>query len=257
MPDTTVEPFIRVTGEDVAPAVFRSDWMPDLDLFPELTQLREEHHRIKAAWDEKGAVRQEISERIEAEKERRATALRDAVLAGEPSPEQADADDPALKTELEQANRHCQAAAEAFLEHINHCIATIVSLQPGWDNTLQAIKAGTEIEVQDLMQRLAATQVRGRAFERLRYWLYRTGVEAAELPMVHHTYGALKNYPPPPPGSAEDAKLDIEFAMRSYKGGPGPGATLISNEESVRREQQELHGGEPTISDADLSEMRA
>ena len=234
MSDTATQPsFIRVTGEDVSPACFKPDWIPDLDVFPDLTHLHDEHVRLKAAWTAAGATRQDIKDRIEADTERRATALRDAYLAGDANPKQEDPN-PKLKAELEQAQRHCEGAAHAFLELINRCIATIIEKQPEWTGALEAREAGIEQEIEDLLQQVSDARSKRGSFKRLTYWLHRTAVDGAELPMLHHNYGAI-NYPPPETLAAE-AELDHKNLLASYAGD----STLITDEESVRLEQEAL-----------------
>ena len=134
MSDTvTARPLVRIDGSDQAPACFSPGWIPNIDVFPELSDALRENQRLRAAWDAASVRRRELEEYAEAEAKRRKTALRDAYLSGAEDA-QMEAEDETLKAELVAAKEHSQAAVSAFIEHINQTIALVAEHGQGWSD---------------------------------------------------------------------------------------------------------------------------
>jgi hypothetical protein len=237
MTDTATH--VRIEGVESAPAVWTERWLPDVDVFPELTQLREDHDRMQAQWKAEGAKVYEIKDRIEKDKEHRESALRDAYLAGESDPKVEDESEK-LKVELEQAQERARAAGKAFVEHINVCITTIAEKRPEWLEQIESKEADIAAEAAGLEAQLREVQSQKGSFYTLYYWIDRTGGEAVETPAAHFPFADI---PKPPANEQERERIGDQAMLESYAGSTHL-ATLISDEESLQREQDAL-AGEP------------
>jgi hypothetical protein len=216
MSDTVT--FVRITGSENAPAAFNPGWLPSVEGFPELAQAREDYLRLSAAYSAAGERRQELRDRIEADKERRASALRDAYLAGEVDP-QAEAEDQKLKAQLAAADEQAQAAVTAFLEHINRCVALVIEHGQEWQGEITAFEQNLDGEVRALLERAAELRAKRGRYGRLEHWIQRT-VEGAETPYSHFPYSDIAA-PPSGDEAEEEARLR-EFMLASYAGGLAP-----------------------------------
>ena len=216
MSDTVT--FARITGSENAPAAFNPGWLPLVEGFPELAQAREDYLRLSAAYSAAGERRRELRERIEADEERRATALRDAYLRGESDP-QAEGEDQKLKVELAAADEQAQAAVTAFLEHINRCVALVIERGQEWQGEITAFEQNLDGEVRALLERAAELRAKRGRYGRLEHWIQRT-VEGAETPYSHFPFSDI--VAPPSGDEAEEEARLREFMLASYAGGLAP-----------------------------------
>lgn len=250
MSDTVT--FARITGMETGPAVWLEGWVPDLDAFPELTEAREKTERLRAAWRAAGERRRDLEARAEADTEQRKTALRDAYLQGVSAPE-ADGDGEKLTAELAEAKEHAQAAAEAYLEHINAVIGLVIQHGREWQAKISTFQESVDGEVRALLAQAAQLRARRGHFARLSYWIERT-VRGGEMPAEHFPYSEISA---PPSGSQqeEDAQMQ-EFFERSYAGGVAPERKL-SEEEGRALEAQVLSSQRqrPVADDVDYVEV--
>ena len=61
MSDTVTAPsFTRVESSEIAPAVWKTDWLPDDEFFPELTEAHETYLRLHTAWKSAAARKREL-----------------------------------------------------------------------------------------------------------------------------------------------------------------------------------------------------
>jgi hypothetical protein len=250
MSDTlTAEPFVRVTGSDNAPACLLRSWLPDGDFFPELTEARETYFRLEAAWDAAGARRRNLQERLDADKVRRDAALRDAYVRGDADP-QPEAEDEALKAELATATEQTQAAARAYLQHINDCIALVLERRHEWQGEITAFEANLDAEVQALVEQARDLRAKRGHYGRLEHWLQRVA-DGAEFPAAHLPYSEI---PAPPSGDpAEEDASKLELMLRSYAGGLAP-IPPISEEQGEELERDVLDApGEQPLEDVGLA----
>jgi len=221
MSNTVIEQgFARIEDSSTAPAVWKDGWLPDTDVFPELSEARAEYLRLRRVWQSAGARRRELESQIEADTERRKAALRDAMLAGETDP-QLEVEDPALKNELAQVNERSNAAMKAYVEHINNCIALVVAHRSIWMDEITAFQANVDSEVQALIDQATALRSKRGDFGRLEHWLDRV-VAGAESPYVHIGYSEI---PAKPSGDAAEEEAALrKFMLASYAGGIAPDA---------------------------------
>jgi hypothetical protein len=216
MSDTVT--FTRITGTAAAPAVWQEGWLPDLDVFPELTEAREKAQRLRAAWDTAAGRRRDVEARIEAYSEQRKATMRDAYLHGESSPQVKDESEK-LAAELVEAKEHAQAAGEAFTEHLNDCIGLVIEHRDEWQSEIEAFDAGVASQMRVLVAQMTELRSRRDHHSRLAHWIERT-VRGGELPAEHFPYSEVIA-PLPGDQQAEDARLQEAFE-RSYAGGLAP-----------------------------------
>lgn len=259
MSDTVTEQeFVRITGTDTGPATWLPGWLPDLDVFPDLSHARAEYMRLRDVWTVAGVRRRSLEAQIEAATEQRKGALRDAILAGEDSP-QVDDESEALAGELVEAKEHAQAATSAFLEHINHCIVLVVEHRREWTGAITEFQQGLDDEVQALVDR--ATEIRQQRghYSRLEHWIQRT-VEGASTPFSHFPYSEIAT--PPSGDPVEEQARDLELMLKSYAGGIAPDKP--GTEEQGRRlekqvlsapSQEPVPAGEVELNDLDDGEL--
>lgn len=240
MSDTvTARPLVRIDGSDQAPACFSPGWIPNIDVFPELSDALRENQRLRAAWDAASVRRRELEEHAEADAKRRKTAMRDAYLSGAEDA-QMEAEDETLKAELVAAKEHSQAAVSAFIEHINQTIALVAEHGQGWSDDIAAYNANINAEIAAVLDKTRELRERFGNFARLDHWIERT-VSGASFPPDHFPYAEIQA---PPSGNPEQEEARLrEFMERSYAGGM-PGATLISDEQGKRLEEQVLSPGD-------------
>jgi hypothetical protein len=216
MSDT--ETVVRIEDKGNAPAVWLPGWMPDLDVFPELTEARDELHRTRAAWYAAGERRHDLQERVEGEAERRKTALRAAYLAGEQNAQVQD-DGPELRLELAAAAEQSQAALEAYIECINRVIIVVVEHQEDWLGEITEFQEGVDSAVQALIDQATALRAKRGNFGRLEHWIQRT-VSGAQTPYDHFPYSDI---PAPFSGDPDEEEARLRaFMLASYAGGLRP-----------------------------------
>jgi hypothetical protein len=216
MSDTAT--FVRIESSETAPAVWRDDWLPSIDAFPELTQAREDYLRLRNAWSAAGQKRRDLEDLIADDTERRKTALRDAYIAGETNP-QAAGDNEKLTAALAAAKEQSRAASEAYVEHINRCIALVLDHQEDWQGEITAFQESVDGQVQALLEQARTLRITRSNFARLEHWLTRT-VEGAETPYSHFPYADV---PAPPSGNEEEEEARLrELMLASYAGGINP-----------------------------------
>jgi hypothetical protein len=222
---------VPIRGEETAAAVFRDDWLPTGTPFPELTTLHEDCLRLKAQSATESAKVWEIQKKIEAHKQEREVSLRDAYRRGEVDAEIED-NSPELEQELAQAQERYRAAGQAYVEHINVCIATIVEWSPKWIATIEEHNANVHAEAAELEEKLREVLSRKGSFGKLEYWLQRTN-EAAQMPAYHFPYADIPDLPSTDP--AEQARERERFMMEAYAGST-TGAEEISDDASRAQE---------------------
>jgi hypothetical protein len=233
---------VPITGYETSAAVFHPGWLPDIEVFPELVELRREFLRLRDQWNEKSARVHEVRDRVEAEKQRRSDALADAYGTVDGEPEQVADQSKELEAELQSAREHSNAAAKAFVAHINRCIATVVEQGPGWIGEIEALDAEHAAEIRRLEEQLLEARRRGSAFPRLRHWIERTAFSGAKMPADHFPFSEI---PAPRSGDPKDERERSQRLMlASYAGGMG-GSTLISDAESRAREAAAMRGEAP------------
>lgn len=216
MSDTVT--FTRITGSDMAPAVLQQGWLPDLDVFPELTEAREKAQRLRAAWDTAAGRRREVEARIEAYSEQRKATMRDAYLHGENSPKVKDESEK-LAAELVEASEHAQAACEAFTEHLNDCIGLVIEHRDEWQSEIEAFDGTVASELRALEVQVMELGARRGHYSRLAHWIERT-VRGGELPAAHFPYSEVAA-PMPEDQKAYEAR-SAEMFERAYAGGLDP-----------------------------------
>jgi hypothetical protein len=241
MSDTVkARPLVRIDGSDQAPACFSPSWIPDIDVFPELSDALRENQRLRAAWDATASRRRELEGRVEADAKRRNAALRDAYLSGDQNT-QMESEDETLKAELSAAKEHSQAAVSAFVEHINQTIAIVAEHGQEWADEIAAYNANINSEIEAVLTKARELRERFGNFARLDHWIYRTVSGATEMPVLHQAYSDIEA---PPSGNPDEEEARLRaFMERSYAGGM-PGSTLISDEEGKKLEEQVLHPGD-------------
>jgi hypothetical protein len=229
---------------DEAPAVLADEWLPRVDLFTELTELVQEMDRLKAQRATASAHTRSCSEALENHEQQRDAELRNAYATGEPDrviPDERDK----LKAALEDAQAHANAAVGALLDHINHCIATVVEKRREWIGLLDERERVADEEDAALVAQLMELRKNRANFSALEYWLERTGgpVRApgpdrpaitawgAAEPMAHFPYGSIARPLSSSPEIAEREKRAI--FMESYR---THGDVVISDEQSEARE---------------------
>jgi hypothetical protein len=217
----------RIEGQESAPGVFNVGWLPDVKVFPELTQLREDYLRIWEEWHEAGAAERAVMDRQEAAKAERERAMRDAVLAGAPPPKDKTA---TIAQELAQAHERSQACASALIEVINHAIDVVVEHREEWLDKLNRAEAGFVVEAEELQKRLLKVLARKGSLARLDHWVDRTSGMALDTPALHLPY---LNIPQPTSADPREAARELQERMeQSYAGD----STRISDSESRQRE---------------------
>lgn len=216
MSDTVT--FTRITGSDMAPAVLQAGWLPDLDVFPELTEAREKAQQLRAAWDKAAARRRDVEARIEAYSEQRKAMMRDAYLHGESSPQVKDQSEK-LAAELVEASEHAQAACEAFTEHLNYCIGLVIEHRDEWQAEIEAFDGSVDSELRALQVQVTELCARRGHYARLAHWIERT-VRGGELPVEHFPYSEV-TAPLPEDQKAYEAR-SAEIFERAYAGGLNP-----------------------------------
>jgi hypothetical protein len=246
--DTTA--FVRITGEDIAPAPFRQGWLPDDSPFPELDALREKFLQLAEQKRVESANAHAIQEKIEGEKQRREVALRDAMLNGT-SPDDVEDNREALAAELATAKERTQAARQALVEHINHCIEVVLEKRPEWLAQIAQREADIAAEVAELEAKLRAANARKGSAFRLEHWLERTQA-GAEFAPSHIPYSDI--LPPPSADPADQAALQQRRMEQSYEGGMG-GTTKISD--AAGREREQEHESTLGVSDAERERVEA
>lgn len=266
MSDTLTEPrFVRVTGADNAPACFRPGWLPDLDAFPELMQARAEWFRLRDAWDAAGQRRRLIEEKMENDRERRELALRDALLAGGEA--QLESEDETLQAELADASAQAQAAAGAFVEHINRCIVLVIEKREAWFASIDLYQQEIDEQVRALMEQAAKLRTKRGDFARFEHWVERTGGRVrpptperpgvgfcgADEPHAHFGYADI---PMPLSGNvAEEEARAADAFMRAYAGGDGKQRPL-DDAQGTALEQHVMSGpGQEAEQPVALSEL--
>ncbi len=231
MSDTVT--FARITGSESAPACFLPGWLPDGEAFPALVEARETYLRLRAAYQSAGARAQAIQARMEADRVRRDSALRDAYAAGEadPTPEP---EDQALRGELAAARQQGQAAVTAYLDHINNCIALVIEHRQEWQEAITAFQQNVDGEVEALVRQASALRAKRGDYGRLQHWIDRTALDGAEMPAAHFPYSDI---PAPATGDPveEEARLR-RFMLDSYAGGLAPDEPI--SEEQMRQVQE-------------------
>jgi hypothetical protein len=251
---TVTEPkFVRINGSETAPACFLRGWVPDVEVFPELTEARSEWLRLDAALNAAGARRRELEEVIEGAKVKRAAALKDALLAGEPEP-QADAEDNTLVAELAAAKEQGQAAATALVECINRTIALVIEHYDEWQGSITEFERGVDGEVEALLAQARTLRLKRGNFFRLQHWLQRTGVQGADMPAYHHPFSEIA--PPPSGDPLEEAERDLERTLKSYAGGIAPDRPATEEQaREVARRNEAARTQKPVEVEVELSEL--
>ena len=250
MSDTVAgQEFTRVESSEIAPAVWKTDWLPDEEFFPELTGARETYLRLRAAWESAATRRRELESQMEADEAARKEALRDAYLQGEPDP-QAQRPDADLVAELAAVKEQSEAAMRAYIEHINRCIALVLEHRHEWRGEISAFEAGLDGEIQALLAQAAALRTKRGGYGRLGHWIQRVQ-DGASLPVSHMAYGDI---PLPPSGNKQEEEArTLELTLRSYAGGLAPGKP-VSDEQRRAQEQSVLHP-EQSAEDEDVVDL--
>lgn len=241
MSDTLTEPrFVRVTGEDNAPACFNPGWLPDIDIddvAPELADARAEYLRLRDAWQSARAERRELSIQIEQDESNRALALRDAYLTGGDTTPQGESED--LKSRLAEAEARVQGATSAFLEHVNRTIGLVVTMHEVWLGSMEAYERDTDQKIQALLDEVMRLRDTRRNFSRLQHWITRTGVSAARMPADHFPFSEI---PLPRSEDKEQEEREMKESMlKIYAGGIAPLPPLDA-EQGAQLEQRVLDG---------------
>lgn len=241
----------RIESGNEAPAVWHDEWLPDVDLFPELTELVQEMGRLKAQRQTASANTRRISEALETHEKQRDDELRAAYAAGEPGRKIPDEREK-LKAELEDAQAHANAAVGALLDHINHCVATVVEKRKEWIGFIQEREAIADAEDAALVAQILELRKNRANFSALEYWIERTGgpvrPPSANRPTItswgaqdigaHFPYGSIAR---PFSTDPEVAQREKDEIMReSYA---THGDILISDEQSRAREAAALRPG--------------
>jgi hypothetical protein len=219
MSDTVTEQrFLRIESSESAPAVWQDGWLPDGEFFPELTEARDDYLRLRAAWHSASARASELREKIEADEAQRKQALRDAFLESV-TDQQLEPADVTLQSQLTAAVEQSKAASEAYVEHINRCIALVLDHRQEWLGEITAFEGSLDAEVQALVDQAATLRAKRGHYGRLEHWIQRV-TDGASFPPAHFPYA---NIPAPPSGDAaeEEARLR-KFMLASYAGGIAP-----------------------------------
>jgi hypothetical protein len=223
----------RITNSDEGPAVWLEGWLPDIDAFPELTEARAEYLRLRNGWQSAGERVRDAQERIEAAASERQAALREAVMRGDSEPKVKD-DSAKLRDELARAQEHVRAAREAYVEHINVCIALVVAHSDEWQAEVASFDASVDSEIRALMVQMTELRARHGHYARLAHWITRT-VRGAELPAEHFPYSEIA---PPPSGDAQEEDVRSQAAFeRSYAGGLDPERRATEDEARTMQTQ--------------------
>jgi len=220
----------RIESGNEAPAVWNDEWLPDVDLFPELTELVQEMDRLKAQRQTASANTRRISEAVETHEKQRDDELRAAYAAGEPDKKIPDEREK-LKADLEDAQAHANAAVGALLDHINLCIATVVEKRKEWIGFIQEREAIADAEDAALVAQILELRKNRANFSALEYWIERTGGPVRPLSTD--------------PTVAQREKDEI--MRESYA---THGDVFISDEESRAREAGQQRPGE--VNEAEL-----
>jgi hypothetical protein len=220
MSDTVTEQeFARITGMETGPAVWLPGWLPDLDVFPELTEARAQYLRLRDVWSAAGQRQRDLEAQIEASKEQREASLRDAILAGDDGP-QAEGDAGKLTAEVAEAKEHTHAASSAFLSHINSTIALVIEHRQEWLGAITAFNESVEDEIAAVVAQARELRNKFGNYWRLQHWIHRTAVDAAEMPAYHFPFAEIGL--PLSGDPAEEAARLRGFMEASYAGGIAP-----------------------------------
>jgi hypothetical protein len=223
-----------VTGSE-APGVFKDGWLPDVNVFPELTAAREQHERIRAQSSAASSEVYRLKVQFEAAQKQQADKLREAYLAGAPEPEPADPTE--LERELAQAQERSSAASRAMFESVNRVIALVVEHREEWLDLFARAEAGHVVEAEAAQQKLREALAKKGKFNKIAHWVDRTGGAAAELPALHYPYADIVVSSGDP---EQDAQFLEDAMLASYAGDVG---TLISDDASRALEAE--HGRPP------------
>jgi hypothetical protein len=209
-----------VTGSE-APGVFKDGWLPDVNVFPELTAAREQHERIRAQSSAASSEVYNLKVQIEAAHKQREDAMREAYLAGEPEPEPVET--AALERELlAQAEERNRAASAALFQSVNSVIALVVEHREEWLELFARAEAGHVVEAEAALAKYREAVAKKGMFAKIEHWVDRTGGVAAELPAMHFPYADIEV-------SSGDAEQDKQDALLKSYAGDG---TLISDDRS-------------------------
>jgi hypothetical protein len=233
MNDTVTEQeFVRIESSESAPAVWLEGWLPDGDFFPELTEARETYVRLRTAWRDAGERKLELQQRLETDEAQRRQDLRDAYLAGETDPQLAPPDED-LKAELAAATEQSRAAASAYVEHLNRCIALVLAHRQEWLGEITAFEETVDSQIRALAAQVATLRAKRGSYGRLEHWIQRVA-EGASFPAAHFPYSEI---PAPLSGDpVEEEARDLDTRLRSYAGGFASD-TLISDEQGRELER--------------------
>lgn len=223
----------RLTGMEQGPAVWLEGWLPDIDVFPELTEARAQYLRLRDGWQAAGERARDLQARIEAADEQRRAAQREAIMRGESEPKVKD-DGEKLRAELAQAREHSRAAMEAYVEHVNQVIVLVSERSREWQAEIAAFDGSVDSQMRALMAQMAELRARRSHYARLTHWITRT-VRGGEFPPEHFPYSEI---PAPPSGDpqADDARSQEAFE-RAYAGGLNPDQRATEAEARMLEDQ--------------------
>lgn len=239
----------RITGMEMAPGAWKEDWLPDVDVFPELTELRENLDRVRAHWRACGDRERELEHSLASQNVARENARRDAILAGT-DPTKIKDDSAVLGQELAHAQEQSRAATRAYVEYINICAETVGEKRSEWLTQIDSEEANIAAEAAELAAQLRAVLTRKGSHQKLYYWIDRTGEAAGspELHMLHLPYGTI----PRQAADEDEAKAMGEAAMLASYGGS---QTQISDADSRALERRQM--GPSETAEADFARANA
>jgi hypothetical protein len=235
-------------------------WLPDLEVFPELVEARSELLRLREAWVSTGAKASALERELDRDADRRRLDLRDAYLAGDDATLASASK--RLTAELQEAEAQAQAAAMAWLEHVNRCVALVIERRHAWFGSIDQYKAEIDGEVQELMEQAAKLRTRRDNFARFEHWAERTGgpvrpggvsFSGAEDAFAHFPYSDIEA---PASGDARDEEERMTaWFMKSFAGFDGKNLPLSDEQGRALEQANAASRGRDPERDLDLSEM--
>ncbi len=150
---------------DEQPALQRPGWLPE-GLFPELDELREEHHEHLNGGH--GDKKRALVEQYEAEDAARAEAMRlgNDVPAVTPTAERQDA--------LSEAEAEREAGVAKLRDFIDRAVVRLHELEPVWRQRLTARRAGHAAEVEQAKAALQEAEREVAKVDQAEQWVNRT-----------------------------------------------------------------------------------
>jgi hypothetical protein len=160
-----------------------------------------------------------------------------------------------------------QAAASAFVEHINRTIALVIERGPAWFASIDIYQREIDEQVQALMEQAAKLRTKRGNFSRLEVWVERTGgnirpptperpgsrVCGAQEPYAHFPYSEI---PQPASGdhAEEEARL-TDFFMQSFAGWDGKQKPITDDEARVLAQRNAASRSRLPEQEVELSEL--